>query len=118
MTKKYMREGTGVADATGAATASENQKATHTPGPWVVSDRDGATYIACCDSRSYVALVIDDAGDNWPVDANAHLLAMAPDLLRELKESLQFFVSEDTDPSTYCEWYLRAREVIAKAEGQ
>jgi hypothetical protein len=90
----------------------------HTPGPWFVNDD-------CIEAGGpegprdvTVAMV---TGSTNPREANARLLAAAPELLQHLRECFQMLedyydaISMDGD-----EWAILAstRAVIAKAEGR
>lgn len=58
----------------------------HTPGPWEVADEhpDGVLDRSVMADGYYVATVHDTACDCW--DADARLIAAAPDLLAALKD--------------------------------
>jgi hypothetical protein len=96
----------------------------HTPGPWSVFRQDGyATYIHainegdeintfqvaschCATNRKYFPTRNE-------AEANARLIAAAPDLLEVLQEVMDRpLLTEGAD------WWVRARAAIAKAEGQ
>lgn len=85
-----------------------------TPGPWEVYDSEvpGATY--GIDAASGVAVVWygDNKHDGICNEADAHLIAAAPDLL----EALSLFVT-DVQPWTDTERKNIARAAIAKATG-
>ena len=59
----------------------------HTKGPWVVTVAENGSErnIQTVDDW-YVAVVCDEPGDG-DVDANAHLIAAAPDMLEALEKS-------------------------------
>lgn len=83
----------------------------HTPGPWVVwySDWPGVVGVECASGET----IADCSHSNDPdlSEANARLIAAAPELL----EALRGFVECD-EPS--CEHYAAASAAIAKAEGR
>lgn len=58
----------------------------HTPGPWIVfhSDEDGPNDVLPAMRPGHIALSI-------AVDADASLIAAAPDLLRELQAMVETF---------------------------
>lgn len=92
-------------------------EAKHTPGPWVVADEhpDGVLDRSIKADGYYVATVHDTsfAGDCW--DADAALIAAAPELLAAVKRlgwRLREHVPAD-DPAL-----LDALDVIAKAESR
>ena len=65
--------------------------AEHTPAPWNCESRtEAGRVIATDDGKSFVA-VWDKSldGTDFPVDANARLIAAAPDLLAALEGTLQ-----------------------------
>ena len=92
---------------------------THTPGPWNVEHPYGepGTYVSGPNTGLIAKLYTPDA-HLWNVDrkvsieANAHLIAAAPDLLAALR---LVYANAGESP----EW-IRARigSVISKAEGQ
>ena len=85
-------------------------KATHTPGPWTVSEDQAPNMGACIDAVNGV-LIAEASGDNEENQAaNARIISAAPDLLAAL-ESLTHPRADDSDIDM-------AREAIAKARGQ
>lgn len=93
-----------------------------TPGPWEVSPLDGEKVR---DHRNEVGIAVM-SGYYREVDerqANARLIAAAPDLLAALKELLELFDSNGTEFDTVQEWETvksaaanKAAKAIAKAE--
>ena len=89
----------------------------HTPGPWVVGpiDDTAVTHLGKDGIRYEVAAVDGDYNDpdEWPImEANARLIAAAPDLLAALKEMVRMCDAfGDTD------YRVKAIAAIAKAEG-
>lgn len=89
---------------------------THTPGPWKVYD-DGELWVGPVDADAPVVCDMRPSGEeliySLQDDANAHLIAAAPDLL----DALQLVLDVD-------EWRLAAvvlnkvHAAIAKAEGR
>ena len=94
----------------------------HTPGPWTVTDEDdfyGLAIEAAGREGEYVpvARVPVDYDDRPEREANARLMAAAPDLLEALKALLSG--SERHIFSTECKTERdAARTAIAKAEGR
>ena len=95
---------------------SEKQK--HTPGPWSVTwCNDGwcveARPCGICETHIY-----GDAGSpSMPErEANARLIAAAPELLEAAKQALQVFVDQGWDDDLSAAKSLKA--AIAKAEGK
>lgn len=90
--------------------------AEHTPGPWEWEKpyqySDGSTSWAL---SSNGRLVLRHAASTWTVsDANARLIAAAPELLKALRA---LFDASDLD-TTPLHIYQAARAALAKAEGQ
>lgn len=93
----------------------------HTPGPWEVAleifDNGGIpeTVIQAFDGRAAVAVALEFGANNPGMrDANARLIAAAPDLLEALIDVLRV---NETDVDA-CEWaaaMLNSRAAIAKA---
>jgi len=92
--------------------------AKHTPGPWK-SERGSGDYgrnITCDNGRRIIAETI--CSDH---EANAHLIAAAPDLLEALqaiKDRLE--ISEELDYLLNAKWLCidDAKQAITKAEGK
>jgi hypothetical protein len=98
----------------------------HTPGPWRVSDLDPRVIgpvrmLRAGDSSQVpqpqaVARVMDRTGES---DANARLIAAAPELLDALRAFCGDYESTPTTSDTSLKAaYLHALEIIAKAEGR
>ena len=88
----------------------------HTPGPWTVTADGAGWYIECAPERGHsVAYIMAEIGEEDPdtsddeKEANARLIAAAPDLLEALQMLLEF---PNTGPATSA-----AREAITKATG-
>lgn len=78
---------------------------THTPGPWFTRHNAKSATVGTA-SGCIVAKT---------TDADARLIAAAPELLAALKENVRKYESADSDEPPYME---RARAAIAKAEGK
>lgn len=97
-----------------------SKQATHTPGPWTVvrngdsnalirySDGENASYIAQCNDLQLCP-------EHGTVEANARLIAAAPDLLAALEELLADKYLADP---INADRMANARAAIAKAKGQ
>ena len=88
------------------------QKTSHTPGPWEVFDSHSGIYIL--DSAEQAAICKLE----WCLEdeANARLIASAPELLDALKRlCAKFGVDDNGAPRDWTEW-REARAAIAKAE--
>lgn len=71
-------------------------KSKHTPGPWKVLDNNPEVLPIVCKGFDTIAH-IRDAGvwaDYFEVEANAHLVAAAPDLLEACTLALEFVTHE------------------------
>lgn len=90
--------------------------AAHTPGPWVIQDR----HFVVAGAWPLGATICEV--ENNPADkisqANARLIAAAPDMLAVLKElwAQPRVVSQGERPSE--DWLMRAHAAIAKAEAE
>lgn len=105
---------------------------THTPGPWEVrhESADPCWAVVCALGGRIVANVNSETGPDipplvsikMPTDANARLIAAAPDLLEAAKRLLENADDRDEthDEETgeeYNDW-KDLRDAIAKAEGK
>lgn len=93
----------------------------HTPGPWVValSDSSGDLFVReatpyVLGRRLAVARVTSVSRADTEINANARLIAAAPDLLAALEEILGL-TPED---AILDEDIVRAREAVKKARGK
>jgi hypothetical protein len=92
--------------------------ATHTPGPWHINEElsKRATYLVFSgDGNGYlVANVGNYHTDDKECEANARLIAAAPDLLEALR-----FIADDIAEGVKAKgsWERLARAAIAKATG-
>lgn len=96
-------------------------KIKHTPGPWLRDDRSGLECDVRAASGRKVALCWGLASNNASnyhpkyraeCDANAHLIAAAPELLEFVKEWLERQGADDNYMTA------KARALIAKATGE
>lgn len=90
--------------------------AKHTPGPWAVISGE-----VCAAGYGAIAHCDRDNRNTKPVerDANARLIAAAPDLLEALKVA-EYIIQRQQDNAgnyTYPQILEQARAAIAKAEG-
>ena len=101
-------------------------KTQHTPGPWTISDEVNAdgdetgAYLINTLENQYVPL-----GDQWRglaktyTEANARLIASAPELLEALKELHKLdSATNGVETKRYDNAMNAARAAIAKAEGE
>jgi len=69
-------------EQTGKCDMSTDERVSHTPGPWTIAGRETALEVVeARRSRMRVCFLTSDG----PCEANAHLIAAAPDLLAALK---------------------------------
>jgi hypothetical protein len=85
--------------------------AKHTPGPWVV---DGRTIYAECDRESFTVAGMP-ATNHATREADARLIAAAPELLAACEATLAQWHSESITEQKSLHTQLRA--AIAKAKG-
>lgn len=93
----------------------------HTPGPWEVAEagswkggkRTSTEYFVRRpgDDVAIASDIIDPANDDAPSEANARLIAAAPDLLEALIELRNFYIEMTGLPP------VAANAAIAKAKG-
>lgn len=85
---------------------------THTPGPWMIgTSHDGFRTVS--DGTKTICSV--GAADVFPaIEADARLIAAAPDLLQALKIAVRYM---PTDNSEGTERY-QVEQIIAQAEGR
>ena len=101
----------------------------HTPGPWRITDRYGVlTYQVGIDGRTVCTVwprqqghrpsVVDT--EPWPEgEANARLIAAAPDLLESLRELAELAALQFGMPPPGADGPLqKALAAIAKADGE
>lgn len=94
--------------------------ATHTPGPWEVDDDGKQLCIRPAGTGWLLAYVFRDSfaaqsNADWSIEANARLIAAAPELLAALKATVANHCPND---KMFCGSCSPARAVIAKAEGR
>ena len=96
---------------------------THTPEPWIVHIRPNGEIVILDASRSCIAEVfaIGDPRDSQTKQANAELIASAPELLATLKactdEIRTLRRASHEAVAGPCAVEAAANEIIAKAEG-
>lgn len=92
---------------------------THTPGPWRVAPDDtsfgGYVAISGGDHFGLAEVVVELGGKPYPDgEANAKLIAAAPEMLEALRALVDDVESKWGDPHTL----RHARATLAKAEGR
>lgn len=93
----------------------------HTPGPWIWRNKSGSLHQKGTDRRFGVTVLAptyeyDSGVDTEVSDADAALIAAAPDLLAALKEILPWHDSHPAE-ATDNRMVNLCRAAIAKAEG-
>lgn len=93
----------------------------HTPGPWVFAY--GSVYREDTlhdESSIRIALMDRNEPHTMPTerDANARLIAAAPELLSMLRQIDLWLVAPDTSRETLTDWQRLIRAAIANAEGR
>ena len=88
---------------------------THTPGPWIVDGKPGYEAPEIHAGNRRIARVLYHLGsEDREVDANARLMAAAPDLLEACKLTIDD-IGEHGGPNSV---YKACTAAIAKAEGE
>jgi hypothetical protein len=96
-------------------------EAKHTPGPWTVSEEWDGTSIKA--GQFHVTHTIQSCGFHEPevdkavTQANARLIAAAPELLQAAKDFVEWFECSRIGDKPIAEW-SHARAAIAKATGE
>lgn len=90
----------------------------HTPGPWNCQRASAAGRNIICAENSPLDICVLSNRDKTQVqiDANARLIAAAPELLTALKDMVAMMDSGD-EHGAGREWHRQAIAAIAKAEG-
>ena len=96
-------------------------QAKHTPGPWVEQPEPDGAFTIWAGERQLSEIQPDDMGDALPAEANARLIAAAPELLDAL---WQIVTDAEIDCDTVeialgalSDIRATARAAIAKAKG-
>lgn len=104
----------------------------HTPGPWTVGDKPGVwvgPVITANSGKKGIAFVVGQTDSGWlggyetsvgedRTNANARLLAAAPDLLVGLKRLVQYSDEYPTGGYHMNDVIRQCRAVIAQVEGR
>lgn len=88
-------------------------KETHTPGPWFINQFKGETYRVS--PHQFGCARPDRVAEMIKSEADARLIAAAPELLEALIEYVDEFEGDFTPSNPR---YQKARAAIAKARGQ
>ncbi len=70
----------------------------HTPGPWIITDRDADSLKITSPDYGRIAMLHDPINGVSELEANARLIAAAPELLSALQDLLEAYapLAEDT----------------------
>ena len=93
-----------------------NKEATHTPGPWFAT-----TDLATVRLHPWCVRAGDHVVTDIYEEADAHLIAAAPDLLAALEKvasHLLLLLTGNSLPNTYPSDFNEAQRAIAKARGE
>jgi len=99
-------------------------EAKHTPGPWINDGKTISAPVAPDESQTYIAPVafIEDGWTEDMQNANARLIAAAPDLLVAAEELLALLsagpAGDDTDSKCERSRIAALQAAVAKAEGR
>ena len=93
----------------------------YTPGPWKVKAGSNAVLAGrkqiCSHVNAASVLPVNIVEDHKIAEANAHLIAAAPEILEALKDIVEFWDSiVPTDAVN--QMHINARAAIAKATGE
>jgi hypothetical protein len=91
----------------------------HTPGPWKLHERTrkavvGASGYVVAACGGYANNKRDPESLEAELEANARLIAVAPDLLEALERALK---TAEFEAHPFRPWHADARSAIAKARG-
>ena len=93
----------------------------HTPGPWEIKRHfdPGYKFISAPKHTALAQVVwcMEDEDRSPECEANAHLIAAAPELLEALQEALDDWGFDEPD-CVRLEWADKAGAAIAKARGE
>jgi hypothetical protein len=96
----------------------------HTEGPWIIHRADEYTddaedhlKIMSITAQNGETILYTDSGYFKPREANARLIASAPELLEALREAFNAFAHDADGPVWADSTIAKARAAIAKATG-
>ena len=92
---------------------------THTPGPWQRRTHYNCEIIARDNGGLMVLRAKAFGGSREEIDANARLIAAAPDMLAALKGAIEEWTDDNrTITGAFLPAYRNIQDAIAKAEGR
>ena len=88
----------------------------HTPGPWILKGLTvyNSNEIEICESNDFVRANADNTSE---IEANARLIAAAPDMMDALKDCLAYMLDDQSSDVTGAKALDSINAAIAKAEG-
>jgi hypothetical protein len=92
----------------------------HTPGPWSIDGSVNAGNLDVINGEGRIAMIDDSRSTGWNVptiNANARLIAAAPDMLAMLHEVIALLNNPDADGTDANRVEREILAVIAKATG-
>lgn len=96
------------------STTPESHRTTHTPGEWKLAGREvlGQSF-----AGTWCLICKVSGGSPRAADANARLIAAAPELLEALRDLIAVIQTDDLLPP-HLSYMKQAADVLAKAEGR
>ena len=88
----------------------------HTPGPWYVDPRKRLRVYAAADNTVATTGCTDGLREDW--EANACLIAAAPEMYEALKSALEFHEAPGHGVWLAPHQWKLIRDAVAKAEGK
>jgi len=88
----------------------------HTPGPWIVSLWENEIFVRALDDENECADICTMTDDEEDMQANARLIAAAPELLEALQLADRVLRDRDLDEYLAGEYQI-IEDAIAKAQG-
>ena len=94
----------------------------HTPGPWLINREsedviEGKLSIESVNAETQLSYFIAQVDGCKSQEANARLIAAAPDLLEALDDAMDMLGSRLIKDTFGYEWHEKASAAIAKAKG-
>jgi hypothetical protein len=92
----------------------------HTPGPWVIDGSVNAENLDVINSEGRIAMIDDSRSTGWNVptiNANARLIAAAPDMYALLRDVVALLDNPDADQFDADKVERRILDILSKVEG-
>ncbi len=99
-------------------TTGESRTDGHTPGPWTANKTDpvGEWCIHAKGIPWQLAYLADSTKIDWPLEANARLIAAAPEMFAASESLIASLDPSRLNPEQFNAW-CELRNALAKAEG-